>query len=207
MKESDTLPKQVCWPCVKELERCYRFIESVKEAEKQLLALDKQITRKFEITEIRFRPSSSYNAHCEATFDYNTENVDIKSPTIAEQEQPTGSIVESSLVSPSSTGSGVLDSDENISASNLTNDEWRSSDDNECQKVDSSTTNLNTEQKSENDIVQQSNCDFEVSVMTRSRFQAEKNKTSSAQCKEGSQDIRMKVNDQSSRVILISCLF
>lgn len=39
MKETDDLPTQVCWSCLEELDRCYRFHKTVAEAEKQLLAL------------------------------------------------------------------------------------------------------------------------------------------------------------------------
>lgn len=38
MKKTDALPRQVCRSCLEELERCYRFHQTVAQAEEQLLA-------------------------------------------------------------------------------------------------------------------------------------------------------------------------
>lgn len=87
MKESDNLPKQVCWSCVQELELCYQFNKFVEEAEKKLLAIDKQSSGKFEETETNLSTFSTCNTHGIATVRHNIKSTDGKSSAIARVEQ------------------------------------------------------------------------------------------------------------------------
>lgn len=50
VKRTDTLPKRVCQSCLGELERCYRFHETVVKAEKQLFAFAELASIKLEET-------------------------------------------------------------------------------------------------------------------------------------------------------------
>lgn len=80
MKETDTLPKQVCQVCLEELQLCYQFNQIVAETESQLVALDRQTPGKLDGTEKNCQPCPG-TVQCGATVHSDTESTTLSLKT------------------------------------------------------------------------------------------------------------------------------
>lgn len=174
----------MCHSCFKELEVCYQFNKTVAEAEKQLLTLDRQLSRKFEETD----RDCSTSSHCSASSRSNVRRTLQRSPLLERETTVENSLV-LTIANPLSEASVPIES---YSKNDFDDDSRTSSFKDE--NIDLSMDLPYSESTSMFYYDLQSSRDSEGPRATNSRSQTGIKNVSSSGYEEGMEDVRIRTN-------------